>query len=328
MRCGRGRCRGRGRYGEGEGGAGVTWLIVIVVNPPALSLTRQGLRSPAGPVVVSLPAGIVIRSLALLLACWRCCCPYVVPASCRVIRAFVVSCTLGVRPTLVVSCRPPCACCSLAGTVIAPQCCCEPAGAIVTRPCCCEPTGAVVTSCHPGLRRVVCAFVVGWCWPPLVLVASCHPSLRSLRRVVRPCACRVVSCRPPRIHCVVRAFVMSSPRSRVMLFPVVVVWTRWRSSPSVMWHLGPVRLVVVSVRSLPCPLIPRGICPFHTEYVLAEISPILVIFFHLYSTWNGVDSMWIPPFHMEFPHEFHPISMWIPCGKMDSRWNPQQPILE
>ena len=53
---------------------------------------------------------------------------------------------------------------------------------------------------------------------------------------------------------------------------------------------------------------------FHMEYVLAEISPTLVIFFHLYSTWNGVDSMWIPPFHMEFPHEFHPISMWIPCG--------------
>jgi len=43
------------------------------------------------------------------------------------------------------------------------------------------------------------------------------------------------------------------------------------------------------------------------EYVLAEISPILVIYFHLYS-------MWIPPFHMEFSHEFHPISMWIPCG--------------
>jgi len=40
---------------------------------------------------------------------------------------------------------------------------------------------------------------------------------------------------------------MSSPRSRVVLFPVVVVWTRWRSSPSVTWHLGPVRLVVVSV---------------------------------------------------------------------------------
>jgi len=57
---------------------------------------------------------------------------------------------------------------------------------------------------------------------------------------------------------------------------------------------------------------------FHMEYVLAEISPILMIFFHLYSTWNGVDSMWIPPFHMEFPHGFHVDSMWIPCGKMDS----------
>ena len=40
---------------------------------------------------------------------------------------------------------------------------------------------------------------------------------------------------------------MSSPRSHVVLFPVVVVWTHWCSSPSVMWHLGPVRLVVVSV---------------------------------------------------------------------------------
>ena len=92
----------------------------------------------------------------------------------------------------------------------------------------------------------------------------------------------------------------------------------------------------------PCGIhvVPHGICPFHMEYVLAEISPILVIFFHLYSTWNGVDSLWIPcgfhhsiwNFHMEsmwnLPHEFHPISMWIPCGKMDSRWNPQEPILE
>ena len=52
-------------------------------------------------------------------------------------------------------------------------------------------------------------------------------------------------------------------------------------------------------------VVPHGICPFHMEYVLAEISPILVIFFHLYSTWNGVDSMWIPPFHMEFPHGIH-----------------------
>jgi len=51
-------------------------------------------------------------------------------------------------------------------------------------------------------------------------------------------------------------------------------------------------------------VVPHGICPFHMEYVLAEISPILVNFFHLYSTWNGVDSMWIPPFHMEFPHGF------------------------
>ena len=78
-------------------------------------------------------------------------------------------------------------------------------------------------------------------------------------------------------------------------------------------------------RSLPCPLIPHGIhvvphgiCPSHMEYLLAKISLILVIFFHLHSTWNQVDSMWIPPFHMEFPHGFHVDSMWIPCGKMDS----------
>jgi len=75
-------------------------------------------------------------------------------------------------------------------------------------------------------------------------------------------------------------------------------------------------------------VVPHGICSFHMEYVLAEISPILMIFFHLYSTWNGVDSMWIPPFHMEFPHgihvesftwipsHFHVDSMWIPCPSM------------
>ena len=38
---------------------------------------------------------------------------------------------------------------------------------------------------------------------------------------------------------------MSSPRSRVMLFPVVVIWTCWRLSPLVTWHLGPVHWVVV-----------------------------------------------------------------------------------
>ena len=67
-------------------------------------------------------------------------------------------------------------------------------------------------------------------------------------------------------------------------------------------------------RSLPCPLIPHGICPFHIEYVLAEISPILVKSFHLYS-------MWIPcgfhGFHMDstwnksVPHGFH-----VECGGM------------
>ena len=57
--------------GEGEGGAGLTWLIVIVVNLPTLSLTCQGLRSPAGPVVVSLPARVVVNPLApaLVVSC-------------------------------------------------------------------------------------------------------------------------------------------------------------------------------------------------------------------------------------------------------------------
>ena len=96
------------------------------------------------------------------------------------------------------SCRPPCARRSLAGA--APRCCCEPAGAVVTRPCCCEPAGAVIT-CRPGLRRVVCAFVVGRCWPLLVLVASCRPSLRSLCRVVHPCTCRVMSSSPRSLCC-------------------------------------------------------------------------------------------------------------------------------
>ena len=182
------------------------------LSPPALSLTCWGLRSPAGPVVVSLPARVVVNLLT---------------------------------PALVVSCRPPCARCSLAGAVVAPRCCREPTGAVVTRPCCREPAGAVVT-CRPHLRRVVCTFVVGQCWPPLVLVALHRLSLHLLRCVVHPCACHVVSvsCCPPHVRCVVWAFVMSSLRSRVMLFPVVVVWTCWRSSASVTWHLGPVHLVV------------------------------------------------------------------------------------
>jgi hypothetical protein len=58
------------------------------------------------------------------------------------------------------------------------------------------------------------------------------------------------------------------------------------------------------------PVVSHGICPFHMEYVLAEISPILVISFHLYS-------MWIPLFHMEFPlgiHVEHLDSIPFPCG--------------
>ena len=192
-RCRRGRCRGRGRCGEGKGGAGLTWLIVVIVNPLALSLTCWGLCSPAGPVVVSLPARVIVNPLT---------------------------------PALVMSCRPPCARRSLAGAVVAPRCCREPAGAVATRLCCREPTGTVVT-CRPHLRRVICAFVVGWCWPPLVLIASHRPSLRLLRRVIRPCACRVmsVSCHPPRICCVVWVFVMSS---RVL----VLCCSRW-------WSFGP-----------------------------------------------------------------------------------------
>ena len=53
-----------------------------------------------------------------------------------------------------------------------------------------------------------------------------------------------------------------------------------------------------------------------------------------------VDSMWIPPFHMEFPlgihmecstwipSHFHVDSMWKDRFHVDSTWNPQQPILE
>ena len=46
-------------------------------------------------------------------------------------------------------------------------------------------------------------------------------------------------------------------------------------------------------------IIPGGFHPFHMEYVLGEIPAILVIPFHLYSTWNTMNSTWIPPFHME-----------------------------
>ena len=70
---------------------------------------------------------------------------------------------------------------------------------------------------------------------------------------------------------------------------------------------------------IPCGIhvVPHGICPFHMEYVLAEISPIFVISFHLYS-------MWIPPFHMEFPLGIHmECSTWIPSHfHVDSMWIP------
>jgi hypothetical protein len=105
-------------------------------------------------------------------------------------------------------------------------------------------------------------------------------------------------------------------------------------------------------------VVPHGICPFHMEYVLAEISPILVISFHLYSMWipcgfhvdstipHGISTRnpygmfhmnsilfpcgfhverWIPcGFHVDsmWKDGFHVDSMWIPCGKMDSMWNP------
>jgi len=42
-----------------------------------------------------------------------------------------------------------------------------------------------------------------------------------------------------------------------------------------------------------------GFHPFHMKYVLGDIPAILVIPFHPYSTWNAMDSTWIPPFHME-----------------------------
>ena len=97
-----------------------------------------------------------------------------------------------------------------------------------------------------------------------------------------------------------------------------------KNSPSPIWN--PCSSMDWIQRSLPCPSIPHGIhvvshgiCPFHMEYVLAEISHILVISFHLYSMWIPCGfhhSIW--NFHQEsiwnVPHEFHPISMWIPCG--------------
>ena len=90
-------------------------------------------------------------------------------------------------------------------------------------------------------------------------------------------------------------------------------------------------------------VVPHGICPFHMDYVLAEISPILVISFHLYSMWipcgfyvnstiphgistrnpygmfhmnSHVDSMWKDGFHVDSMRKdrFHVDSMWIPPG--------------
>jgi len=121
-------------------------------------------------------------------------------SSCRARWVFVPPWSCHIDLPVLVSYWPPCARRSLAGAVIAPRCCREPAGAVVTCPCCREPAGTVVT-CHPGLHRVICAFVIGQCWPPLVLVALCCPSLHSLRRVVCPCACRVMSSSPHSLCC-------------------------------------------------------------------------------------------------------------------------------
>jgi len=83
---------------------------------------------------------------------------------------------------------------------------------------------------------------------------------------------------------------------------------------------------------IPCGIhvIPDGFHPFHMEYVLGEISAILVIPSHMESTWNDMDSMRIPSFHMEFPsgfhmepwNIFHHRSTWIPYGIMEFIWIP------
>jgi hypothetical protein len=73
------------------------------------------------------------------------------------------------------------------------------------------------------------------------------------------------------------------------------------------------------------------------EYVLAGISPILVIPFHLYSIWNGQipggfhQSIWNIPdgIYMEYSTIFPVDSSWIPFNstwndgiKVDSSWIP------
>ena len=81
----------------------------------------------------------------------------------------------------------------------------------------------------------------------------------------------------------------------------------------------------------PCGIhvIPDEFHSFHMKYVLGETPPILVIFFHAYSTWNGQIPPGIHGIHMDYPHgfqmEYSTSIPWIPSGfqvdSMDSTWN-------
>ena len=68
--CGKGS--GRGRSGAREGGAGeeqagITWIIVVLVDPLVLSLTPRRLRKPGGEA-----GGAVVSPLAWSVGRWRC----------------------------------------------------------------------------------------------------------------------------------------------------------------------------------------------------------------------------------------------------------------
>jgi hypothetical protein len=202
------------------------------------------------------------------------------------------------------SCRPPCARHSLAGAVVAPQCCCEPAGAVVTRPCCHEPAGAVIThlcchepagaavTCHPGLRRVVCAFIIGRCWPPLVLVALCCLSLCSLCCVVHPCACRVVLFSPRSLCCPGICYV-------IPVFSCRVVPSGGRLDLLALVTLSDMAPAPRSLHSLGNSIwIPYGlggfhppVHAFHMDYFLAGSPAIFSVHthygFHMECSWNG-----------------------------------------
>jgi len=129
-------------------------------------------------------------------------CRCVVPASCRVVRAFVASSRLRrvIRAFVVSSGRLLC-------RVL-----------VVGR-----------WSCRPGVR-------------PALVVSSVRPRLGCVVRPSPPRSCRPSppwSCRVG-LPVLVASSLRSSCRPRVcqvVSFPVVVAWSRWRSSTSVTWHL-------------------------------------------------------------------------------------------